>query len=148
MSGRLLTSSSRAPIGVSIQRVLYTVCGVSLADTFSERLIRSNITRGFAPVGAVKYAPYAIYSITRNLLSFILFDFTETTGFLSRRIQLMPDERRALQTKQKKKTCNPFYDENFVYQVSIIFVLQASTAASGPQQYGVSVLTAHSRPYA
>lgn len=34
------------------------------------------------------------------------------------RIQLMPDERRALQTKQKKKTCNPFYDETFVYQVS------------------------------
>ncbi|KOB76641.1 putative synaptotagmin XV-a [Operophtera brumata] len=29
----------------------------------------------------------------------------------------MPDERRALQTKQKKKTCNPFYDETFVYQI-------------------------------
>ncbi|CAG9564773.1 unnamed protein product [Danaus chrysippus] len=33
------------------------------------------------------------------------------------RIQLMPDERRVLQTKQKKKTCNPFFDETFVYQI-------------------------------
>ncbi|PZC71271.1 hypothetical protein B5X24_HaOG213731 [Helicoverpa armigera] len=33
------------------------------------------------------------------------------------KIQLMPDERRVLQTKQKKKTCNPFYDETFVYQI-------------------------------
>ncbi|XP_037301755.1 synaptotagmin-15-like, partial [Manduca sexta] len=32
------------------------------------------------------------------------------------KIQLMPDERRVLQTKQKKKTCNPFFDETFVYQ--------------------------------
>ncbi|XP_047522016.1 synaptotagmin-15-like isoform X3 [Pieris napi] len=33
------------------------------------------------------------------------------------RIQLMPDERRVLQTKQKNKTCNPFFDETFVYQI-------------------------------
>ncbi|CAH0589101.1 unnamed protein product [Chrysodeixis includens] len=33
------------------------------------------------------------------------------------KIQLMPDERRVLQTKQKKKTCNPFFDETFVYQI-------------------------------
>ncbi|KAG7312339.1 hypothetical protein JYU34_001824, partial [Plutella xylostella] len=33
------------------------------------------------------------------------------------KIQLLPDERRVLQTKQKKKSCNPFYDETFVYQV-------------------------------
>ncbi|XP_059052694.1 synaptotagmin-15-like [Achroia grisella] len=33
------------------------------------------------------------------------------------KIQLMPDERRVLQTKQKKKTCNPFFDESFVYQI-------------------------------
>ncbi|XP_050665768.1 synaptotagmin-15-like [Leptidea sinapis] len=33
------------------------------------------------------------------------------------KIQLMPDERRVLQTKPKKKTCNPFYDETFVYQI-------------------------------
>ncbi|XP_041982494.1 synaptotagmin-15-like [Aricia agestis] len=33
------------------------------------------------------------------------------------KIQLVPDERRVLQTKQKKKTCNPFYDETFVYQI-------------------------------
>lgn len=33
------------------------------------------------------------------------------------KIQLMPDERRVLQTKQKKKTCNPFYEETFVYQI-------------------------------
>ncbi|VVC92080.1 unnamed protein product [Leptidea sinapis] len=30
------------------------------------------------------------------------------------KIQLMPDERRVLQTKPKKKTCNPFYDETFI----------------------------------
>ncbi|XP_068617976.1 synaptotagmin-15-like [Battus philenor] len=33
------------------------------------------------------------------------------------KIQLMPDERRVLQTKQKKKSCNPFFDETFVYQI-------------------------------
>ncbi|XP_028179560.1 synaptotagmin-15-like isoform X1 [Ostrinia furnacalis] len=33
------------------------------------------------------------------------------------KLQLMPDERRVLQTKQKKKTCNPFFDETFVYQI-------------------------------
>lgn len=31
----------------------------------------------------------------------------------------MPDERRTLQSKQKKKTCNPFFEETFVFQVSI-----------------------------
>ncbi|XP_061719425.1 synaptotagmin-15-like [Cydia pomonella] len=33
------------------------------------------------------------------------------------KIQLMPDERRVLQTKQKKKSCNPMFDETFVYQI-------------------------------
>ncbi|XP_072944980.1 synaptotagmin-15-like [Epargyreus clarus] len=33
------------------------------------------------------------------------------------KIQLMPDERRVLQTKQRKKACNPFFDETFVYQI-------------------------------
>lgn len=32
----------------------------------------------------------------------------------------MPDERRVLQTKQKKKTCNPFFDETFIYQVRVL----------------------------
>ncbi|XP_031349513.1 synaptotagmin-15-like [Photinus pyralis] len=34
------------------------------------------------------------------------------------RLHLMPDERRFLQSKQKKKTCNPYFDETLVFQVS------------------------------
>ncbi|XP_021915495.1 synaptotagmin-15-like isoform X2 [Zootermopsis nevadensis] len=33
------------------------------------------------------------------------------------RLRLTPDERRYLQSKQKKKTCNPYFDETFVFQV-------------------------------
>ncbi|XP_064457862.1 synaptotagmin-15-like [Ornithodoros turicata] len=33
------------------------------------------------------------------------------------RIYLMPDERRYLQTKCKKKTCNPIFDESYVFQI-------------------------------
>lgn len=33
------------------------------------------------------------------------------------RIYLMPDERRYLQTKFKKKTCNPVFDETYIFQV-------------------------------
>ncbi|OQR73062.1 synaptotagmin-15-like, partial [Tropilaelaps mercedesae] len=33
------------------------------------------------------------------------------------RIYLMPDERRYLQTKFKKKTCNPVFDETYVFQI-------------------------------
>ncbi|CAG9856419.1 unnamed protein product [Phyllotreta striolata] len=31
---------------------------------------------------------------------------------------LLPDERRYLQSRQKKKTCNPYFDETLVFQVS------------------------------
>ncbi|KAI4456445.1 synaptotagmin [Holotrichia oblita] len=34
------------------------------------------------------------------------------------RLHLMPDERRYLQSKPKKKTCNPYFDETLVFQVS------------------------------
>uniref|UniRef100_A0A6P7FFI4 Synaptotagmin-15-like n=1 Tax=Diabrotica virgifera virgifera TaxID=50390 RepID=A0A6P7FFI4_DIAVI len=34
------------------------------------------------------------------------------------RLYLMPDERRYLQSRQKKKTCNPYFDETLVFQVS------------------------------
>nr|XP_022315982.1 synaptotagmin-15-like isoform X2 [Crassostrea virginica]XP_022319655.1 synaptotagmin-15-like isoform X2 [Crassostrea virginica] len=34
------------------------------------------------------------------------------------RLYLMPDERRYLQSKFKKKTCNPKFEESFVFQVS------------------------------
>ncbi|KAL1497375.1 hypothetical protein ABEB36_008356 [Hypothenemus hampei] len=34
------------------------------------------------------------------------------------RLHLLPDERRYLQSKQKKKTCNPYFDETLVFQVS------------------------------
>ncbi|XP_067002894.2 synaptotagmin-15-like [Anabrus simplex] len=33
------------------------------------------------------------------------------------RLHLIPDERRHLQSRQKKKTCNPYFDETFVFQV-------------------------------
>ncbi|KAK3920631.1 Synaptotagmin-15, partial [Frankliniella fusca] len=33
------------------------------------------------------------------------------------RLHLIPDERRHLQSRQKKKTCNPVFDETFVFQV-------------------------------
>ncbi|CAN7977194.1 unnamed protein product, partial [Ixodes persulcatus] len=32
------------------------------------------------------------------------------------RIQLLPDERRYQQTKFKKKTCNPVFDESYIFQ--------------------------------
>ncbi|XP_070182775.1 synaptotagmin-15-like [Littorina saxatilis] len=34
------------------------------------------------------------------------------------RIYLMPDERRYLQSKFRKKTCNPKFEESYVFQVS------------------------------
>ncbi|KAL1781018.1 synaptotagmin-15 [Sigmodon hispidus] len=34
------------------------------------------------------------------------------------KIYLLPDERRFLQSKTKCRTCNPHFDENFVFQVS------------------------------
>ncbi|KAK3579479.1 hypothetical protein CHS0354_028292 [Potamilus streckersoni] len=34
------------------------------------------------------------------------------------RIYLMPDERRYLQSKFKKKTCNPKFEESYIFQVS------------------------------
>ncbi|GLV35098.1 Synaptotagmin 7 [Carabus blaptoides fortunei] len=34
------------------------------------------------------------------------------------RLHLLPDERRHLQSRQKKKTCNPYFDETLVFQVS------------------------------
>lgn len=33
------------------------------------------------------------------------------------KLHLLPDERRFLQSKTKRKTCNPQFDENFVFQV-------------------------------
>lgn len=33
------------------------------------------------------------------------------------RIQLLPDERRYQQTKFKKKTCNPVFDESYIFQI-------------------------------
>lgn len=33
------------------------------------------------------------------------------------RIQLLPDERRYQQTKFKKKTCNPVFDETYIFQI-------------------------------
>ncbi|XP_073993680.1 synaptotagmin-15-like isoform X2 [Rhodnius prolixus] len=34
------------------------------------------------------------------------------------KLHLVPNERRVQQSRQKKKTCNPFFDETFVFQVS------------------------------
>lgn len=33
------------------------------------------------------------------------------------RIYVLPDERRYVQTKTKKKTCNPKFEENFIFQI-------------------------------
>lgn len=33
------------------------------------------------------------------------------------KLHLLPDERRFLQSKTKRKTCNPQFDENFIFQV-------------------------------
>ncbi|XP_042204300.1 synaptotagmin-15-like [Homarus americanus] len=35
------------------------------------------------------------------------------------RLSVMPDERRYLQTKQKKKTCNPVFDEHFGFHIPL-----------------------------
>ncbi|XP_050698155.1 synaptotagmin-15-like [Eriocheir sinensis] len=35
------------------------------------------------------------------------------------RLSVLPDERRYLQTKQKKKTCNPVFDEHFGFHIPI-----------------------------
>ncbi|KAL1123180.1 hypothetical protein AAG570_002267, partial [Ranatra chinensis] len=34
------------------------------------------------------------------------------------KLHLVPNQRRIQQSRQKKKTCNPFFDETFVFQVS------------------------------
>lgn len=41
------------------------------------------------------------------------------------RLHLLPDERRYLQSKQKKKTCNPYFDETLVFQVGGNFSLKS-----------------------
>lgn len=41
---------------------------------------------------------------------------SETCSILVK-LHLLPDERRFLQSKNKCKTCNPQFDENFIFQV-------------------------------
>lgn len=45
------------------------------------------------------------------------------------RLHLMPDERRYLQSKQKKKTCNPSFDETLVFQVRKSILLLSENCA-------------------
>ncbi|XP_076787595.1 synaptotagmin-15 isoform X2 [Arvicanthis niloticus] len=40
------------------------------------------------------------------------------------KLHLLPDERRFLQSKTKRKTCSPQFDENFIFQVSSKSVTQ------------------------
>ncbi|XP_008582837.1 PREDICTED: synaptotagmin-15 [Galeopterus variegatus] len=40
------------------------------------------------------------------------------------KLHLLPDERRFLQSKTKRKTCNPQFDEHFIFQVSSKSVTQ------------------------
>ncbi|XP_067155918.1 synaptotagmin-15 [Apteryx mantelli] len=42
------------------------------------------------------------------------------------KIYLLPDERRYLQSKKKRKTLNPQFDENFVFQVSSKMLFQST----------------------
>lgn len=45
-------------------------------------------------------------------------NITEDDYTVLDRISLIPDERRSMQSKVKKKTCNPVFDETFVFQVT------------------------------
>lgn len=56
----------------------------------------------------VRYLFYRLIFVIRNDSNVLFF-----------RLHLMPDERRYLQSKQKKKTCNPYFDETLVFQVKI-----------------------------
>lgn len=67
----------------------------------------------------------------------------EETMLLIFRLHLMPDERRYLQSKQRKKTCNPYFDETLVFQVQpetrqnrelIVFVLFIFVLVNRPEQ--------------
>ncbi|XP_076066384.1 synaptotagmin-15-like [Oratosquilla oratoria] len=51
----------------------------------------------------------------RNLPSRTIGSTTSCDPYV--RLAVMPDERRLLQTKQKRKTCNPVFDETFVFQM-------------------------------
>lgn len=44
-------------------------------------------------------------------------------SFFGCRLHLMPDERRYLQSKQRKKTCNPYFDETLVFQVNSVITI-------------------------
>uniref|UniRef100_T1IF66 Uncharacterized protein n=1 Tax=Rhodnius prolixus TaxID=13249 RepID=T1IF66_RHOPR len=39
-------------------------------------------------------------------------------------LHLVPNERRVQQSRQKKKTCNPFFDETFVFQIYARYLLE------------------------
>ncbi|XP_022648835.1 synaptotagmin-15-like [Varroa destructor] len=53
----------------------------------------------------------------RNLPSRTLGQISCCDPFI--RVYLMPDERRYLQTKFNKKTCNPVFDETYVFQLPL-----------------------------
>lgn len=46
------------------------------------------------------------------------------------RLSVLPDERRYLQTKQKKKTCNPVFDEHFGFHIPLRCVSERSLRVS------------------
>lgn len=46
------------------------------------------------------------------------------------KIYLLPDERRYLQSKIKRKTLNPQFDENFVFQVPVLLMKQLFVSKS------------------
>ena len=52
---------------------------------------------------------------------------------VSCRIYLMPDERRYLQSKFRKKTCNPKFEESYVFQVGA-HVQTSLTCPIGPSE--------------
>lgn len=52
----------------------------------------------------------------------------------------MPDERRYLQTKFKKKTCNPVFDETYIFQVDSAETQACTTTATSPKEQGITLM--------
>jgi len=91
----------------------------------------SAAVRGTAKVECGLISKHVHHQLARCNPLFHIFSVSVPTGFMLVgqknnnnefatvlfRIYLLPDERRYLQSKFKKKTSNPRFDESFVFQV-------------------------------
>nr|CAD7257552.1 unnamed protein product [Timema shepardi] len=78
-----------------------------------------NIASLFQPSSALQVSPASVVQLANAL---VVLSSTAEDGEIEVRfsvgLHLIPDERRRyLQSRQKKKTCNPYFDETFVFQV-------------------------------